>query len=107
MAPSHEVCARKRRERKNNLTTSNVCEAVETDDFGSASESVLGVFCGAWRVGPYVCRQRSPANSKSPSVRTTIPEAIAKEMRLRVGDVLDWEVGPQDGRRRLSTQRHM
>jgi len=38
------------------------------------------------------------ASSKSPSVRTTVPEKIAKEMELRVGDILDWEIGSQSGR---------
>jgi len=32
------------------------------------------------------------ANSNSPSVRATIPEEVAKEMQLAVGDVLDWEI---------------
>ena len=32
------------------------------------------------------------ASSKSPSIRATIPEKIAKEMSLNVGDVLDWEI---------------
>jgi len=31
------------------------------------------------------------ANSNSPSVRATIPEEVAKDMQLSVGDVLDWE----------------
>ena len=32
------------------------------------------------------------ASSNSPSVRATIPEEVAKEMQLAVGDVLDWEI---------------
>jgi bifunctional DNA-binding transcriptional regulator/antitoxin component of YhaV-PrlF toxin-antitoxin module len=32
------------------------------------------------------------ASSKSPSIRATIPEKIAREMSLNVGDVLDWEI---------------
>jgi hypothetical protein len=32
------------------------------------------------------------ASNKSPSVRTTIPEKIAQEVRIKPGDILDWEV---------------
>jgi len=32
------------------------------------------------------------ASSKSPSVRTTIPELIAKQLGIKPGDVLDWEI---------------
>ncbi len=32
------------------------------------------------------------ASSKSPSVRTTIPEFIAKQLGIKPGDVLDWEL---------------
>jgi hypothetical protein len=32
------------------------------------------------------------ATSTSNSLRTTIPEGIAKDMHLEIGDVLDWEV---------------
>jgi bifunctional DNA-binding transcriptional regulator/antitoxin component of YhaV-PrlF toxin-antitoxin module len=39
------------------------------------------------------------ASSKSPSVRTTIPEKIVKEMEIAVGDVLDWETTTQGGRK--------
>lgn len=31
------------------------------------------------------------ASSKSPSVRTTIPEEIAKQLKVGVSDVLVWE----------------
>lgn len=31
------------------------------------------------------------ANSNSPSVRATIPEEVVKEMKLSIGDILDWE----------------
>jgi len=39
------------------------------------------------------------ASSNSPSVRATIPEEIAKEMQLSVGDVLDWETEVRKGRK--------
>jgi bifunctional DNA-binding transcriptional regulator/antitoxin component of YhaV-PrlF toxin-antitoxin module len=32
------------------------------------------------------------ANSKSPSVRTTIPKSIADRFDLGVGDVIEWDV---------------
>ncbi len=32
------------------------------------------------------------ASTKSTSVRTTVPEHIAKELELSVGDVLDWQI---------------
>ncbi len=32
------------------------------------------------------------ASSKSPSLRITIPESIVRQMGIRVGDVMDWEV---------------
>jgi bifunctional DNA-binding transcriptional regulator/antitoxin component of YhaV-PrlF toxin-antitoxin module len=38
------------------------------------------------------------ASSKSPSVRTTIPEKVASEVGIRPGDVLDWEVTSEKGR---------
>jgi bifunctional DNA-binding transcriptional regulator/antitoxin component of YhaV-PrlF toxin-antitoxin module len=39
------------------------------------------------------------ANTKSPSVRTTIPKVIAEGFGFRVGDILDWEVvAPEKGR---------
>jgi bifunctional DNA-binding transcriptional regulator/antitoxin component of YhaV-PrlF toxin-antitoxin module len=40
------------------------------------------------------------ATSKSDSVRATIPEEIAKEMGLRIGDVLDWEL-VTEGKRKV------
>ena len=40
------------------------------------------------------------ASNKSPSVRTTIPEKIVAEMRLGVGDVLDWETAYDERERR-------
>jgi len=39
------------------------------------------------------------ARTDSPSVRTTIPEAIASDLKLRVGDVLDWDVGMENGKK--------
>jgi len=39
------------------------------------------------------------ASTKSPSVRATIPEEIAREMELSVGDVLDWEVEDRKNRK--------
>lgn len=39
------------------------------------------------------------ASSNSPSIRATIPEDIAKEMQLSVGDVLDWEIEERKNRK--------
>jgi bifunctional DNA-binding transcriptional regulator/antitoxin component of YhaV-PrlF toxin-antitoxin module len=39
------------------------------------------------------------ANTKSSSVRTTIPEKIVQEMDIAIGDVLDWETTTQGGRK--------
>ncbi|MGA2973501.1 MAG: AbrB family transcriptional regulator [Candidatus Bathyarchaeia archaeon] len=39
------------------------------------------------------------ASSKSPSIRATIPEKIAKEMNLSVSDVLDWEIEVRKSRK--------
>ncbi len=39
------------------------------------------------------------ANTKSSSVRTTIPEKIVREIEITVGDVLDWETTMQGGRK--------
>ncbi len=39
------------------------------------------------------------ANSKSVSVRATIPEDVARQMGLVVGDVLDWEVEERKNRK--------
>ena len=41
------------------------------------------------------------ATSKSSSLRATIPEEIAKEMGLEVGDVLDWEL-TAEGKRKVA-----
>jgi len=32
------------------------------------------------------------ATTTSKSLRTTIPEDVVKEMRLEIGDILDWDV---------------
>lgn len=39
------------------------------------------------------------ASTNSPSVRATIPENIAKELGLKVGDVLDWSVIEDKGKK--------
>ena len=39
------------------------------------------------------------ASSNSPSIRATIPEDVAKEMQISVGDVLDWEVEDRKNRK--------
>ena len=45
------------------------------------------------------------ASSNSPSVRATIPEEIAKEMQLSVGDILDWEIEVRKNRRVMIVKR--
>ncbi|HEX7031520.1 MAG TPA: AbrB family transcriptional regulator [Nitrososphaera sp.] len=45
------------------------------------------------------------ASSKSPSVRTTIPEKIVKEMEIAIGDVLDWETMMQGGRKIIKIKK--
>lgn len=45
------------------------------------------------------------ASSKSPSVRTTIPEKIVKEMEIAIGDVLDWETTMQGGRKMIRIKK--
>ncbi len=47
----------------------------------------------------------SKASSKSPSVRTTIPEEVVREMKIRVGDVMDWEVLTEGGRKVVRVKR--
>ena len=39
------------------------------------------------------------ASTNSPSVRATIPENVAKELGLKVGDVLDWSVVEDKGKK--------
>jgi bifunctional DNA-binding transcriptional regulator/antitoxin component of YhaV-PrlF toxin-antitoxin module len=45
------------------------------------------------------------ANSKSPSVRTTVPQSIAKKLGLAVGDVLEWDVVRDDGRESIRVRK--
>ena len=45
------------------------------------------------------------ASNKSPSVRTTIPEKIASELGIRPGDVLDWEVAAEKGRKIMKVKK--
>jgi bifunctional DNA-binding transcriptional regulator/antitoxin component of YhaV-PrlF toxin-antitoxin module len=45
------------------------------------------------------------ASSKSPSIRTTIPEKIVKEMKLNVGDVLDWSIDTQNDRKIMKIKK--
>lgn len=45
------------------------------------------------------------ANSKSSSVRTTIPEKIVQEMDIAIGDVLDWETVMQGGRKVVKVKK--
>jgi hypothetical protein len=39
------------------------------------------------------------ASSKSTSVRATIPESIVSDLKLQVGDVLDWSVDEIKGKK--------
>jgi hypothetical protein len=39
------------------------------------------------------------ASSKSDSVRATIPEDIAKDLKLQVGDILDWSIVEEKGKK--------
>ena len=39
------------------------------------------------------------ASNKSPSVRTTIPEKIASEIGAKPGDILDWELISEKGKK--------
>jgi bifunctional DNA-binding transcriptional regulator/antitoxin component of YhaV-PrlF toxin-antitoxin module len=45
------------------------------------------------------------ASSNSPSVRATIPEEVAKEMQLSIGDVLDWEIELRKNRKVMVVKR--
>jgi len=45
------------------------------------------------------------ASNRSPSVRITIPEKIAQEMEIKIGDVLDWETTMQDGRKMIRIKK--
>jgi hypothetical protein len=39
------------------------------------------------------------ASSKSPSVRTTIPEEIVKDLGISIGDALVWEISKEDSKK--------
>ncbi len=45
------------------------------------------------------------AASNSTSVRATIPQEITKEMKLEVGDVLDWEVTSEGSRKVMRVRK--
>ena len=45
------------------------------------------------------------ASSNSPSIRATIPEEVAKEMQLSVGDILDWEIEERKNRKVMIVKR--
>lgn len=39
------------------------------------------------------------ATTSSSSIRSTIPENIVKDMGLKVGDILDWQVVEEKGKK--------
>jgi len=39
------------------------------------------------------------ANDKSYSLRTTVPKGVVKHCELEVGDLLNWEIHEQNGKR--------
>ena len=45
------------------------------------------------------------ASNKSPSVRTTIPEKLAQELKIKPGDVLDWEVSQEKGKQIMKVRK--
>jgi bifunctional DNA-binding transcriptional regulator/antitoxin component of YhaV-PrlF toxin-antitoxin module len=45
------------------------------------------------------------ASNKSSSVRTTIPEKIAKALSIEPGDILDWELTEEKGRQILKVRK--
>lgn len=45
------------------------------------------------------------ASKKSPSVRATIPEQIAHEMGIQAGDILDWEIVAEKGRKVMKVKK--
>jgi len=47
----------------------------------------------------------SKANSKSPSVRITIPEKVVEQFGFKVGDVLEWDTFLLDGKRVLRVRK--
>jgi bifunctional DNA-binding transcriptional regulator/antitoxin component of YhaV-PrlF toxin-antitoxin module len=44
-------------------------------------------------------------SKRSPSVRVTVPEEVVKELSLKAGDVLDWEVVSEGARRVMKVRR--
>jgi hypothetical protein len=38
------------------------------------------------------------ANSKSPSLRTTVPESVVNELKVKEGDSIEWERIIHDGK---------
>jgi bifunctional DNA-binding transcriptional regulator/antitoxin component of YhaV-PrlF toxin-antitoxin module len=47
------------------------------------------------------------ATTTSKSLRTTIPEDIAKNMDLEIGDILDWEVHTTEKGKKLAKVRKL
>lgn len=47
----------------------------------------------------------SRANTSSPSVRTTIPEGIVKDLQLKVGDTIVWYSYIVDGKVKVEVQK--
>lgn len=45
------------------------------------------------------------ASRKSPSVRTTIPERVAREIGIEAGDVLDWEISHERERPTMKVKK--
>ena len=45
------------------------------------------------------------ANSKSPSLRATIPEKVVAELSIKPGDILDWEVVSEKGKQFMKVRR--
>lgn len=45
------------------------------------------------------------AQSKSPSLRTTIPKSVVDELSIHQGDVLDWEIATEKGRRIMKVKK--
>jgi hypothetical protein len=46
------------------------------------------------------------ATTNSNSLRTTIPEDIVHDMKLQIGDVLDWEVvSPEKGKKHAKVRK--
>lgn len=45
------------------------------------------------------------ANTKSPSLRTTVPEGIVKDLNLKVGDIVVWRSMIVDGRIKVLVEK--